>query len=139
LKPLWPRAYLNRLKLDRYCMRTLFALILVAPLAIADDLKSVHGLWGTEAQCSRSLITPKGTKHAAPFDVRPNWLVHGEVWCRLNWASIQSTENGTIANAHAICGEDMERDYQIRFVLTGDTLTVVWNLEFQNGPMKRCS
>jgi len=121
-------------------MRTLLALSLVIPSVFAQETNThpLQGLWGSEAQCSRALITPKGTKHAAPFDIRPDWLGHGDVWCRLNWTTVQSTETGTTAFANAICGEDTERNYQIGFNLDGDELTIAWNWTFQNGPMNRC-
>jgi len=115
-------------------------LLLFAPLVIAQDVQPLVGLWGTDKQCAGELITPKGTKHAAPFDLRPDWLGHGEVWCRLNWWSVdQLNEGGMTALAQAVCGEDIERDYKIRFNLRDDTLTIVWDWEFQNGPLKRCS
>jgi len=69
---------------------------------------------------------------------RQDWLGHGDVWCRLIWTSVQSAENGVMAFANAVCSEDTERDYQIRFEVSGDALTIVWNFEFQNGPLKRC-
>jgi len=119
-------------------MRLLLVLVLIAPMAFAQEIQPLIGKWGTDAQCSGSLITPKGTKRAAPFDVRTDWLEYGDVFCRLNWTSAQSTADGTRAIARAICGEDTQRDYLISFNLSGDTLTLVWDLVFQNGPMGRC-
>jgi len=119
-------------------MRLFLALILIAPLSTAQDLQSLQGLWGTPKQCAGALITETGTKRAAPFDIRQDWLGHGDVWCRLNWISVQLSENGVMAFANAVCSEDMERDYKIGFELSDETLTISWNFEFQNGPIRRC-
>lgn len=119
-------------------MRLLLVLVFIAPPVFAKDIQPLVGLWGTEAQCAGELITPKGTKHATPFDIRPDWLGNGDVWCRLNWTSVQTKATGTLAIAGAICGEDTERDYRITFRLVDDALTITWNLTFHNGPMKRC-
>jgi len=121
-------------------LRILFVLSFVSPQAYAQDIESLVGVWGTEAQCSGSLITPKGTKRAEPFDLQSDWLGHGGVWCRLNWWSSSPTDaDGRTAIAQAVCGEDGERDYQLRFNLDGDALTIIWNWQFKNGPLRRCS
>jgi len=120
-------------------LRVLFVLFCFAPQVCAEDVQPLLGLWGTETQCEGSLITPKGTKRATPFDVRPDWLGNGDVWCRLNWWSVYPLEsNSMTATAIAVCGEDIERDYKIRFNLDGETLTIIWDLELQNGPLMRC-
>jgi len=113
----------------------LIGLFLTTP-AIAEDLQSLYGQWGTEKQCARALITPKGTKKAAPFDIQSDWLGHGDVWCRINWLSTDPTR---VVMAHALCGEDNVQGYRINFILDGSELTLVWNLQLRNGPLMRCS
>ena len=103
------------------------------------DRGDLYGEWGTKSQCARTLITPKGTKFAAPFDIKPDWLGHGEVWCRLIWSTEETTEDGLFAVARAICGEDAARDYTINFRLRGDKLTLKWSFQFTNGPLMRCN
>ena len=105
---------------------------------VVADQTLFYGEWGTRAQCSRSLITPKGTKHHAPFEISAGWLQHGDSWCRLNWLNSVTNENGAFAVAHAICGEDDSRDYRINFNLDTDELTLVWNNEFGNNGLRRC-
>jgi len=106
--------------------------------AFASDRTSLYGEWGSETQCTRSLITPKGTKLAAPYDIRPDWLGHGDVWCRLNWGSESSTADGLFAVARAICGEDTVRSYTIDFRLSGDKLILTWDRWHKAGPLERC-
>ena len=37
-------------------------------------LEQLLGEWGTDTQCARDLLTPKGTKYAAPFELhRTGW------------------------------------------------------------------
>lgn len=119
-------------------MSGFFALFFLASTAYATDLTLLFGEWGTKAQCTRTLVIPKGTKRAAPFNIQPDWLGHGDVWCRLKWSSDGSGVDNIYALAHAICGEDDTRDYQIRFNLSGDELTITWNLWHVNGPLTRC-
>lgn len=119
-------------------MRLLLVLVFIAPQVFAQEIRPIVGVWGTDAQCAGALITPKGTKRAAPFEIHPDWLENGDVWCRLNWTSVQTRASDTRAIAEAVCGEDMERDYQITFRLIDDALTIVWDWTFQNGPMRRC-
>lgn len=114
------------------------ALIYYIVPVFAADRTSLYGKWGTETQCSGALITPKGTKHAAPFDIRPDWLGHGDVWCRLNWGTESSTANGLFAVARAVCGEDTVRSYNIDFRLGGDELTLTWDRWHKTGPVRRC-
>ena len=104
----------------------------------ASELNPLFGVWGSETQCSRALITPKGTKFASPFEISTDWLGHGDVWCRLTWRSTDSTPNGVTAFAHALCGEDTVRDFQIKFNLEGEQLSLVWNIFHKNGPLQRC-
>lgn len=120
------------------------SLVIVAVLAyhiapvLAADRTSLYGEWGTDTQCSRALITPKGTKLAAPFDIRPDWLGHGDVWCRLNWGTESSNDDGLFAVAQAICGEDNVRSYTLDFRLSGDELTLTWDRWHKTGPVTRC-
>jgi len=107
--------------------------------ALALDREPIYGKWGTEAQCSGALIIEKGTKHANPFDIRADWLERGDVWCRLDWVFSDSTPGGIFAIAKALCGEDSAREYQINFNLNGDELILVWDEQFENGPLKRCT
>ena len=125
-------------KLSGKFMRLLCLLLFLTASAIAADPGPFLGKWGTEAQCSGELITTKGTKRAEPFDIRPDWLGHGDVWCRLSWGAAAPAENGHFAVARALCGEDAVRDYELRFRLNGDQLTLSWNLLFNNGPLMRC-
>jgi len=106
--------------------------------SVVSGQDALHGLWGNEAQCSRALITPKGTKRASPFDIRADWLGHGDVWCRLIWSSVVPSQQGMVAIAKGLCGEDAVRDYQIRFNLVADELTIIWNMQHRNGPLYRC-
>lgn len=105
----------------------------------APEQEQLFGKWGNESQCSRSLITPKGTKHFAPFEISTSWLGHGDVWCRLTWISADPNENGMVAFAHGLCGEDVNRDYRIKFNLVGEKLDIIWNTFHKNGPLTRCS
>jgi len=118
---------------------SLSALCLFASSAFSSDVEPLFGQWGNEAQCSRALITLKGTKHFAPFDIRPDWLGHGDVWCRLTWSASGSSPAGVYARAFALCGEDSIRDYQINFELSEGELTLRWNQDFKNGPLRRCA
>lgn len=120
-------------------MRALIAVFFLSTSAHSADTTPFHGIWGTKAQCSGSLIHPNGTKRAAPFDIRPDWISHGDIWCRLKWMSVGSTTEGVRAQTLAICGEDDARDYQLRFNLQGDELTLTWNLWHVNGPLTMCA
>ncbi len=102
-------------------------------------LEPLLGEWGTDTQCARDLLTPKGTKYAAPFELKPGWLGHDDLWCRMNWSYVRETADGVDALAYALCGEDTVRDYQIRVVLTGDQLNLTWNFFHSNGPLTRCA
>jgi len=102
------------------------------------EVQPLFGQWGTEAQCARTLISPKGTKKFAPFDIRQDWLGHGDIWCRLDWSTTRSSSAGLYAVAHGRCGEDTVREYQISFELSESELTLRWNQDFENGPLRRC-
>ncbi len=119
-------------------MRTLLILLFSATLVHAAGHESLYGEWGTEAQCARELIIPTGTKLAAPFEIKPDWLGHGEVWCRLNWSNAFSESNGLFVQAFGQCGEDSVRSYRINFRLRGDKLTLSWNEWHKVGPLMRC-
>lgn len=115
-----------------------FVSILFTTPAFAVDSELLYGEWGTEQQCRGDLIIPKGTKHATPFNIGPDWFGHGEVWCRLIWSNVTPTQDGLVAVARTLCGEDAVRDYQIKFELIGDELNLLWNVGHKNGPLVRC-
>ena len=119
--------------------RILCALVSFGTPAFANDITPFLGTWGTETQCSKSLISPSGTKRAAPFEIKSDWLNHDGIWCRLNWSSVGSNQNGMYAINHSICGEDDARNYHIKFDLTDDQLTIVWDHWHANGPLMRCT
>ena len=119
-------------------MRTFLILLLFATLVQADDKEVLYGEWGTEAQCARLPIIPEGTKLAAPYEIKPDWLRHGEVWCRVNWSNASSESNGLFIAARGQCGEDAVRDYRINFRLRADKLTLTWNEWHKVGPLMRC-
>jgi len=116
----------------------LFLIHSFAASAFASDLAPLYGVWGNEAQCTRALITPKGTKRFAPFDIRPDWLGHGDIWCRLGWSGASAGPERLSAVASALCGEDTILNYRIKFNLTGEDLTLVWSTGLENGPLQRC-
>lgn len=128
-------------------MRYIFLIILFTlpptaltfPAAAADERKAFYGTWGTDNQCARALIKPGGTVTAEPFEISADWLRQGRLWCRLNWFSVETRENGLYSGAHAQCGEDSVRDYSLRIGLSGEDLTLRWNLLLKNGPLKLCS
>ena len=113
------------------------ALLFVSTTAIANSAL-FYGIWGSEAQCARTLIIPQGTKHWSPFEISADWLKHGEVWCRIDWVNVVPREEGAYAVAQALCGEDDNRNYRINFNLVGDELTLIWNNEFANSALRRC-
>jgi len=117
---------------------TLLVFTSISPSVFAMDREVLYGKWGTTAQCAESLIVENGTKRATPFDIRPDWLELGNVWCRLDWVYSKITSAGTFAVTRALCGEDSARDYQISFNLVGDELTLVWDERVKNGPLMRC-
>ena len=98
----------------------------------------IFGKWGTDKQCARELITAKGTKRAAPFEISTDWLGHGDVWCRLKWGTPTTTSDSLFTHAHALCGEDAVRAYLLKFYLTKSELTFTWNDSYKTGPIMRC-
>jgi len=110
---------------------------LVLPINAAERAQ-LYGLWGTETQCSRGLITLTGSKRAAPFEITTDWLGHGEVWCRLSWFTVVESENNVFASARALCGEDTVQNFRVSFNLEGEELTIGWNDLLFNGPFMRC-
>lgn len=106
--------------------------------ALASDQSMLFGSWGSEAQCARSLITPTGTKRAAPFEIKQDWLLQGDIWCRLSWVTTVLEDDGGYAIASALCGEDAVRDYRIDFTLADNQLIVLWDQQIANGPLQRC-
>ena len=115
----------------------------LAPLLLtiavhADNKELLYGEWGTDTQCARELINPKGSKHAAPFNIQPDWLEQNDVWCRLSWLSVTENTDGVVALAQAQCGEDSIRDYRITFELIESELNIRWTLSLKNGPLLRC-
>ncbi len=119
-------------------MRTILILFFLTTFAHAADRELLYGEWGTKDQCARELITPNGTKLAAPFEIKSDWLGHGDVWCRLNWSNATSESNGLFIAAHGQCGEDSVINYRINFRLRGDKLTLSWNQWHKVGPLMRC-
>ena len=116
-------------------MRALILLLSLASPAIADPL---FGRWGTTAQCAGLPLIAGGTRLAAPFEIGPDWLRHGAVWCRLQWFDTQPRQGGQFRAARAQCGEDSVQGYSLGFSLQGDELTILWNEALANGPLRRC-
>ncbi len=106
--------------------------------AQASDPGPLFGEWGTQKQCAGELITPKGTKFAQPFRISKDWLQNGDVWCRITWTSVSTEGDAAIASVNALCGEDTDRHYQLRFELQDEALSIFWNLFHKNGPLNRC-
>ena len=125
-------------RLSRKIVKTSIAFLLCTSPALALDRNSLFGEWGTEKQCQRELIIPTGTKHATPFDIQPDWMSYGDVWCRLLWSPSTSSGKNTYATAKGLCGEDSVRDYQITFEVSDNALTIFWDQWHKNGPLMRC-
>ncbi len=117
---------------------SLLSALAFAADAFAADQGPLYGKWGTQTQCAGELLTPGGTKRATPFEIGKDWLGHGDVWCRLFWSTAAPTSDGLFAAARALCGEDAVVDYRINFNLDGSELTLIWNMQFENGPLMRC-
>ncbi len=125
-------------RVGRWIARVSVIYLVFTVPSFAVERESLYGEWGTESQCARAVITPEGTKHASPFDIQPDWMRQGGVWCRLIWTSTVLTPEGIFATASSLCGEDAVRDYQIKFELSGETLMLTWSQGTRNGPLSRC-
>jgi len=120
---------------------SLFALIAFPSIASADAdaRKPFYGTWGTAKQCARKPIKAGGTVLAQPFEISPQWLKQGQLWCSLKWFPTASLESGLASGATAQCGEDSVRDYLLGFKLSKDKLNIRWDLFLNNGPLARCT
>ena len=124
-------------------MRTLIALSLsLLSLSHASANPTPHtaffGTWGTPAHCAKQPIKPGGTVLAEPFEIGPDWLRHGQLWCALTWGPVQGRASGSFSAAHARCGEDAVRDYFLRFNLENGSLTLRWGPFLSNSELRRC-
>ncbi|MEO1491384.1 MAG: hypothetical protein AAFV19_04435 [Pseudomonadota bacterium] len=115
----------------------LISLFLVAP-ALADERAVFYGTWGSPEQCRGAPIIEGGTARAAPFEIGPDWLSHGETWCRLNWFPIEARASGFFTGAFAQCGEDTIRSYMLAMDLSDGDLQLRWDFFTSNGPLARC-
>ncbi|MEO1612063.1 MAG: hypothetical protein AAFU55_06885 [Pseudomonadota bacterium] len=119
----------------------LTALFLAAP-AVADEREALYGTWGAPAQCAGDPIKPGGTVMASPFEVGPEWLRQGALWCRLSWGPLERRETGVFAAARAQCGEDGVNGYfvtmETKGETKGETMTIRWDFLRVNGPLDRC-
>ncbi|MEM6945942.1 MAG: hypothetical protein AAF565_19535, partial [Pseudomonadota bacterium] len=79
-----------------------------------------------------------GTVLAEPFEIGPEWLRHGKIWCRLTWYPAEARENGAFTAAQAQCGEDAVRGYFLRMELSEGRLQLRWNFLISSGPLDRC-
>lgn len=119
------------------CLIVLFAFPSVAHAT--SDLRGVfYGTWGTVKQCSRTPIKSGGTVLSEPFEIKPNTLRHGGVWCNLSWGPIEKRENGIFTAAHAQCGEDSVRSYLLGMELTGNNLKLRWGFPGLSDSLARC-
>ena len=114
------------------------SLMLLSGPVQADDRVVLYGVWGTAAQCAERAIIPGGTKRAAPFELRPGWLRHGDLWCRLTWFPALPRNDGVFVATQALCGEDSVRAYRLDFDLSGQDLRLIWEERLINGPLQRC-
>lgn len=73
-----------------------------------------------------------------PFEIGPEWLRQGQLWCMLSWGPVERRENGLFSAAHARCGEDSVRQYLLGVKLEQDELTLRWDFPVKNGPLRRC-
>jgi len=113
--------------------------LLVLPEAAAEDHQKFFGTWGTEKQCARDPIQPGGTVLAHPYEISKEWLRQGDLWCLLSWGPVEQRSTGHFTGAYARCGEDSVRQYFLGMALSGDQLTLRWNILTTNGPLKICS
>ncbi|MEM9602458.1 MAG: hypothetical protein AAGA11_06325 [Pseudomonadota bacterium] len=124
-------------------MRASFCLLVwvastTAVVANPDPHAPLFGTWGTASHCARLPIQPGGTVLAEPFEVGPDWLRHGTLWCALTWGPVQPRDNGLFSAAHARCGEDAVRAYFLRFNLEDDALTLRWGPFLSNSDLLPC-
>jgi len=119
-------------------MRYVLLIVLLAFPAAADERAVFYGTWGTAKQCARAPVKPGGTVPAQPFEIGPDWLRQGTIWCRLRWFPIEPRADGFFTGAHAQCGEDSLRDYLVGLERSGDRLTLRWDVFLSNGPLERC-
>lgn len=120
-------------------MRFLLPFALLVPPALAADRHAeFYGTWGTPAQCAKAPIIDGGTYRSAPFEIGPEWLKHGQLYCNLSWGPISERENGPFTIATAKCGEDAVRDYTLGLTISGETLDLTWDFFLRNGPLQRC-
>ncbi|MEM7378046.1 MAG: hypothetical protein AAF460_11140 [Pseudomonadota bacterium] len=124
-------------------MRTVLAtalglLCLSQAVANPDPHTPFFGTWGTPSHCARLPIQAGGTVLAEPFEVGPDWLRHGTLWCALTWGPVQPLDSGLFSVAHARCGEDAVRAYFLRFNLENDALTLRWGPFLSNPSLRPC-
>jgi len=105
---------------------------------LAADRADFYGTWGTPSQCARAPLKSGGTVLAEPFQIGPEWLKHGRIWCRLTWFPIQPRSDGAFTGARAQCGEDTVQGYTLRFNLVAGTMTLRWDVFRASGPLDRC-
>ncbi|MEM7506965.1 MAG: hypothetical protein AAF415_09460 [Pseudomonadota bacterium] len=119
-------------------MRCAVLIALLASPVASEEREVFYGTWGTPEQCTGTPIKPGGTVRAEPFEINPEWLRHGEVWCRLSWFPVEPREDGFFTGAQAQCGEDAVRGYRLGMELSGDELLLRWGFLLSNGPLQRC-
>lgn len=102
----------------------------------------VEGLWGTERQCAGRPLLDGATRRAEPFDIDGGWLRHGSTWCRLSWFTPSIRDDEIYVAATALCGEDGVQAYALAFHYSArpvPELTLIWDQELTNGPLRRCA
>lgn len=120
-------------------MRYLIPLIFLAtPIAASDKYAAFYGTWGTPTQCAKAPILEDGTQLAAPFEIGPEWLKHGQIYCSLTWGPVSDRDDGRFTIATAQCGEDAVRGYTLGLLLSGETLELTWDFFLRNGPLQQC-
>lgn len=130
--------HINFSQVSKKLVLALTVFFLVVPFASSQEEDVFYGEWGTRKQCSGEPLIKGGSKTAAPFDIRSDWLGHGGIWCRLHWVSVVSIQDGTSGFARAVCGEDDTRDYVVSLLLAKGVLTLTWDQWLENGPLMRC-
>ncbi|MEM6934565.1 MAG: hypothetical protein AAF526_13425 [Pseudomonadota bacterium] len=120
-------------------MRSAILIALLAFPATGEQRDIFYGPWGTAKQCSRLPVIAGGTVLAEPFVISSDWLKQGSLWCRLDWFPIEPRDDGLFTGAYAQCGEDSVQNYILGMYLSGDELTLRWNVLLSNGPLARCT